>query len=88
MNSLKEDLKRLVSLAQDHNVLLDRQTAVLRDISQSLKHGDLVQEIHDLRSDFRPELKQSHAVRLRKQSKQELSECIRTAMQEASTLTN
>ena len=88
MSSLKADLKRLVSLAQDHNVLLDRQTAVLREISQSLKHGDLVREIHDLRSDFRPELKESHAVRLRKQADDELSGCIRTAIKEASTIRN
>ena len=49
-------LKRLVSIGQE-------VTKYLASIDRSLSNGDLQDELRDFRSDFRPELKRSHAVR-------------------------
>ena len=50
------ELKRLVSVGQ-------QMTKLMASIDESLKQGDLQNELRDFRSDFRPELKRSHAVR-------------------------
>ena len=50
------ELKRLVSVGQ-------QMTKLMASIDESLKQGDLQNELRDFRSDFRPELKRSSAVR-------------------------
>ncbi len=50
------ELKRLVSIGQ-------QMTKIMGSIDQSLKDGDLQNELRDFRTDFRPELKRSSAVR-------------------------
>ena len=50
------ELKRLVSICEQ----IRKDTS---SIDQSLKQGDLQNELRDFRSDFRPELERSHAVR-------------------------
>ena len=50
------ELKRIVSILSQ----VQKDTS---SIDQSLKDGDLQNELRDFRSDFRPELKRSSAVR-------------------------
>ena len=50
------ELKRIVSI-------LSKVQKDTSSIDQSLKDGDLQNELRDFRSDFRPELKRSSAVR-------------------------